>query len=349
MAAPADYWDTADLKALTAGGLVNEDVMQKIWDISRIPLPFTDRVGAGTADNSYTEWTEDALGAVNTANKVVSGADASGNNAAGGSRKGNHCQNSVKVVAVTERAQSTDQIGRADEYAYQLMMRQQELRRDVEAICLLNQASVADDNNATAGQSAGLPAWLTTNTQRGATGANGGFNTGTKLVAAATPGTARALSFAYIKTAVETAYLQNAESSVLMSVPQITRRLGEFILGNPTTAKVATPTANVQGSGDGVNQTAQGYINVLVTDFGTTLEIVPNRLQQESAGPRADLFILDPSKLGIAYLKNYQTKPLAKLGLSERSQISVDWCLTPYVEKAQAVIADLTPTATVVA
>lgn len=349
MAAPADYWDTADLKALTAGGLVNEDVMQKIWDISRIPLPFTDRVGSDTCDNSYTEWTEDALGAVNTGNKVVSGADVSTYNNAGGSRKGNHCQNSVKAVAVTERAQSTDQIGRADEYAYQLMMRQQELRRDVEAICLFNQASVADDNNATAGQSAGLPAWLTTNAQRGATGANGGFNTGTKLVAAATPGTARALSFAYIKTAVETGYNNNADQTVIMSVPAVTRRLGEFILGNPTTAKVATPTSNVQGSGEGVAQTAQGYVNVLITDFGTTLEIVPNRLQQETAGPRADLFILDPAKLAVGYLKNYVTKPLAKLGLSERAQISVDWCLKVYVEKAQAVIADLTPTATVVA
>jgi len=32
---------SSDLKAVAAGGLIREDVMNKIWDISKIPLPFT--------------------------------------------------------------------------------------------------------------------------------------------------------------------------------------------------------------------------------------------------------------------------------------------------------------------
>lgn len=351
MAAPADYWDTADLKALAAGGLVNEDVMQKIWDISHIPLPFTDRIGTDTADNSYTEWTEDSLAAPSLTNAVVSGADvAAPYNNAGGSRKGNQCQNSIKALAVTERAQATDNIGRRDEMAYQIMMRQQELRRDVEAIALSNQASVADDNNTTAGKAGGFSAWLTSNTSNGATGSNGGFNTGTKLVVAPTNGTVRVLSFAFIKTVVEAVYLNNGDISILMSVAQLIRRLNTFIISSPTTAAIATPTANVSGEGKPVNQTAQGYVNVLVTDFGTSLEIVPNRIQQlYNAGTACDVFLIDPARVALAYLKNYTAFPLAKLGLAERKELSVDWTVKVYAEKAHGVIRDINPTGTVTA
>ena len=37
--------DSFDLKSIAKGGVINEDVMQKIFDISKIPLPFTDLVG----------------------------------------------------------------------------------------------------------------------------------------------------------------------------------------------------------------------------------------------------------------------------------------------------------------
>ncbi len=354
MAAPADYWDTADLKALAAGGLVNEDVMQQIWDISRIPLPFTDRISSGPVSNSYTEWTEDGLEAPNINNAVVSGADAAGNDAKGGNRLGNHCQNSVKVLQVTERAQSTDQVGRSDELAYQLMMRQQELRRDVEAIMLSEQASVQDDNNTTAGKSAGFSAFLKSNTVNGATGADGGFNTTTKVVDAADPGDGAAASFGNLKDLIESVYLNNGNVSVLMSVPQVTRRLGEFLLTNASAAKVAVPTANVSGTAP-ANQVAQGYVDVLITDFGTTLEIVPNRLQQlynstdTAPVPVATLYLIDTANVGQGILKGYQTKPLAKLGLSERAQISVDWCLRVYVEKAHAAYRGILPTSAWVA
>lgn len=348
MAAPADYWDEADLKALTAGGFVNEDVMQKIWDISAIPLPFTDIAGTDKADQSYTEWTEESLADPDVTNAVVSGADASGNDARGGSRKGNHCQNSVKVVSVTERTQSTDVIGTDDEYAKQLMKRQQELRRDVEAICLTGQASVADNNNDTAGKSAGLSAWLTTNDSSGTGGSATGFNTTTKVVAAVTVGEARALTFEMIRTQVENVYLSNGDASVLMSVPQIIKRLNSFLLSSSGAPYRAQPTANISGSAP-TPQAASGFVNVMLTDFGFVLKLVPNRLQQvydsgdSTPEDAADVFLIDPSKVAIAFLKPYVTKPLAKLGLSERSQISVDWTLKVYVEKAHAVIRDIAP------
>ncbi len=148
--------DSADLKGVLRGGLIREDVMDKIWDISKIPLPFTDMIGSsGKVKNEYKEWTTDELAAPDTTNAVVDGSDASGNDTKTGARVGNHCQISDKVVRVSYRADASDTIGRAKELAYQLMRRQQELRRDVEAIALLNQASVADDGDTVAGKVGG--------------------------------------------------------------------------------------------------------------------------------------------------------------------------------------------------
>jgi len=352
----SEHWDAYDLKQLDAGGLINEDVMQRIWDISAIPLPFSDRVGRDTARNQYTEWTEDELNDPDLSNAVVSGSDATGNDARGGKRVGNHCQNSVKVVSVTERARGVDTIGRADEFSYQLLMRQRDLRRDLEAIAISNQASVEDNNNDTPGKTGGFSAWLTTNTDVGATGSNGGFNTTTKLVDAPTAGEARALSFATIKDVIESTFRSNGEPTVLMAVPGVIRRLNEFLLADSaSTGYRAKPTANVQGSGGRVDQTAQGFINVLVTDFGFTLEMVPNRIQQTyPSGDTtpvdvSDVFMVDPEFVAMAFLKPIVTHPLGKQGLADRSQISTDWTIKVYLEKAHGVIRDIDPTLAVVA
>jgi hypothetical protein len=69
--------DSADLKAATYKGLLREDVMSKIFDISRIPLPFTDLIGSDTHTNEYTEWTLDTLATPDITNAVVDGADTS--------------------------------------------------------------------------------------------------------------------------------------------------------------------------------------------------------------------------------------------------------------------------------
>lgn len=342
MAAPADYLDTKDLKDVQAGGLVREDVLAKIFDISDIPTPFLDMVGEGSFSNSYSEWIDDQLAAPNLNNAVVSGSDINPVTTATGARVGNHAQISTKGVSVTERVQHTDNIGRSDEMGYQTARRLQELRRDVEAIALSTQASVADDNNATAGKSAGLSAWIKTNDSFGATGASGGFNNGTKLVDAPTSGTARAGTYTMIRDQIEAVYLLGGNPTTLMSVPQITKRFSSFLF---TTPDAATPTANVSGT-EPASQVSQGYIDVFRTDFGFTVKIVPNRLQQAyGGGAKADVFLIDPEHVQVAYLYGYKVEPLAKLGLSHRKVLSVDWMLKCLLERAHAVIRDLTPTA----
>ncbi len=357
MAAPGDYLDVDDLKDVAAGGLVREDVLDMIFDISDIPTVFLDMIGTEGFDNSYSEWTEDKLAAPDTTNKRISGSDAnSANNkatVANAKRVGNHAQISDKLVIVTERGQAVDAIGRSDEMGYQTAQRMQELRRDVEAICLTGQGSVQDNGDDTAGQSAGAAAWITTNKDLGAAGAVPGFQTGTKLVTAQTAGGERALTWEMVATQIENVYKLGGNPSVLMSVPGVTKRLGRYLFSTPY---AAAPTANVNGSGAGVAQVSQGYIDTFKTDFGTLMQIVPNRLQQTylSIGTDPDpqvanVFGLDPRfwKLGLLY--GWKVDPLGKIGLSHRKLLHVDWMLKAYLERANFLIADIDPTLAVTA
>lgn len=339
--ATADYWSSADLKGIEFGGLINEDVMQQIWDISSIPLPFTDRMGSGSADNSYTEWTQDRLDPPNTSNASVDGQDAVGNDAKGGKRVGNQCQISTKQLQVTTRARESDSIGRGDELAYQVMMRQQECRRDVEAIMLTGQASQADDGDTTPGLSGGFNSWLETSTFRGAGGSDGGFSNG--IVAAPTFGTARPLTETLVRDAAQAVYELGGMPSVFMARPVVVRLLSEYMF--TSSARIATLDSDVgQNAG---SKTAQGSVNVFVTDFGVTLEMVSNRLQQQDTGTQSSAYIYDPAMVDIAFLHGYRTEALAKTGLADKRQIAVDWTLRVFNEEAHAVIADIDETAPV--
>lgn len=350
--------DSADLKGVAYGGLINEDVMQKIWDISKIPLPFTDRIGSGTCKNSYREWTTDKLQAPNTANAVVDGADITQNDtnpdetgavSADGEplRQGNHCQESVKAVKVSTRARNSDTIGKSDELAYQIMMRQQELRRDVEAIMLTGQASVADNGDAVAGKSAGIFAWLTVNSAKPADGVFGGFQTGTGLVTAYTPGTARALTETLVKDTVENIYTENGDPTTFMATPAVCRKFSEFLF--TSSARVATLMSDVgQSPMSGVK--AIGAVTEFVSDFGVVLDIVANRLQPNNGtASESHVLIFTPSMIAIDYLQGYRTEELAKTGLSDKRMMHVDWTLRVNTQRAHGAILDIDETAAVTA
>ncbi len=345
MADTVSLLTASDIDGRGYGGLLREDVMDKIWDISKIPLPFTDLIGTEKSTHPYKEWTIDTLASPDLTNAVKDGADTtSDNDQVLGYRNGNHHQISTKTVQVSTRSQSTNNIGRSNELAYQVMRRQQELRRDVEAIALSNQSSLADDGGTNAGTVGGLPGWLTTNVDKHGSTTGGGFSTTTGLVTKYTTGGTRALTETIIRNLMQTCYSAGGNPSVLMSVPALTRRFSEYLF--TSSARVATLMSD-QGK-SGAAATAVGAVNVFVTDFGT-LKIVPNRIQQLYSTTRCDVFLLDPSYLAFSYLKGYRTEELAKTGLADKRQMSVDWTLCVFNEAAHALAADIGSTTTVTA
>ena len=337
--------DGFNLKSALVNGLINEDVMQKIWDISKIPLPLSDMIGTDSHKNEYYEWTQDQLSQPVTTNAVIDGDDIDQDDTNLGVRVGNHSQTSVKEVKVSTRAIESDTIGRANELSYQVMMRQQELKRDLEATMLSNNPSVTG-TDVVAGQSGGLDAWLETNTiYAGGDGADGGFNTGTGIVDAYTPGTAAPLTETAVRDVAEEVYTEGGNPTVLMMVPKLCRRFSEYLF--TSSARIATLTSETGQSETA--STAKGSISVFVTDFGVVLDLIPNRLQQNVDTDVSTAFMLDPKHIRQSFLHSFRTEPLAKTGLSDKRLMSTDWTLVVTTEKAHGKISDIDNTAPVTA
>ena len=346
----ADSTDTYDLTQLAVGGTVREDVMAQIFDISKIPLPFTSRVGTSSHKAPLFEWPVDRLAAPNTANAVIDGSiGRAATRVETTSRIGNNSQISTKTVKVSTRANEVDTLAYTRELATQLASRGNELRRDVEAMALLNNANVIDTGDSgAAGETAGLEAWLDDEDELGATiydstagnpssyrdqsdgitsiggwtNQSGGIIPAVVYTAMATPA---AITEVAIKDVVERLYMNGADPTVLMARPSVIRRISEFMF--TSAARIATITN--QGDDGSAQRTASGSVNVMVTDF-SVLELVPNRLQPASGDgtPVGDTaFIFDPNFLSLSYLHGYRSYPLAKTGLMEEREIAVDWGL----------------------
>lgn len=346
--------DAAGLAAaLAAPGLIREDVVDQVYNLDEgIPTPFIDMVGGGSFKNVYSEWTENDLTAVDISNAVIDGADATGNDTNIGLRVGNRAQLSEKVVRISHAAEGVDSVGSVGKIAYQTSRRLMDLRRDMEAIALGRQASVVDNGSSTAGLTAGLAAWLQSNTVFGVGGSAGGFNTSTKIVDAPTEGTEIALAWSDIRDVILAIYSAGGASNgvlVAMSTPIVIRAIVTFLFSSAGAPYRATPTANVGGA-SAINQTAQGWIDVVLSDFGITLRLVANRLQQTyNTAASADLFLLDPVYLAVTSMGGFRTDMLAKTGHADNRMISNHWMTKVFREDANGMIADIDHTAAVIA
>ena len=340
--------DDFDLRSQAFNGLVNESVMQKIWDISKINLAFLDRISSDRVGNHFAEWTIDALSSPDVLNRNVDGADAGADDSVLGTRVGNFTQLLDKVVRVSMRARAVDTIGFADTLAYQVMRRQQEIRRDLNATMLENQASQADDGDAVPGILGGLPSWLETNTSRGVGGADGGFSAG--IVSAPTAGDSRGLTETLFRDLAQSIYEQGGNPSVAHSTPQMIRGFSEY--GFTDTARIARLQRNEQIDSGGA--TAVASVSIWLTDFDISLELVADRLQQvHDSGDIipvdvVDLFMYEPEFLMEGVLQGVQVVELATTGTAQNRQMINDTTLKVLNEAAHGVIADLNPLTAVV-
>ena len=333
--------DQTDLAGVDVGGVVREDVMDKIWMLDKFPLPLTDMCSSGTHGNQYTEYVTDELGTPATDNAHVDGIDVDQNDAVLGTRVGNYTQTALKEIKISTRANASNSIGRQGSLSYQVMRGQQRLKRDVEAQMCSQQASVAGDGNTAAGISAGIGAWIATNVITGTGGSTGGFNTTTSLIDAPTPGTALPLTEKGIRDVSQLVYEAGGNTEYLMCTPQVARLFSEYMFSS--SARIATMT-NDNASGTSA-MTAYGSSNVFITDFGQVLKVRDNRLQQPDDTNTSSMYFLDPKHLKQSFMRGYRTEPLAKTGLSEKRMISADYSLCVMNEKSQGAIIAIDETA----
>ena len=326
------------------GGVLNEDVLQQVFDISPTSLPLQERIGSESTSNPYTSWRIRDLAAPDPTSAEIDGSDSVADDTRVGTRVGNFHHIKRKKVKTSTLADASDTIGYSVEHTDQIMERQKELRRDVEAAKLYINPSREDDGSAVAGLSASISSWLTSNTNRGTAGADGGFGTTTpNIVDAPTPGNARAGTETMVRDMCEDIYTGGGDPTIAMGIPKLIRRLSEYMF----TASARIATLQSDTGQRAAAATAKGAVNVFLTDHDVVLEMIPNRnmttYTDAVATQVADLHILSPSFLREGILHGYRSDPLGKTGLSETSEITVAFTLKVLNEAAHGVISDLDP------
>jgi len=318
MAVTANTNETYDVST------IREDLAPALASISPTECVFMSTIGTRNVDNTYFEWSEVDLASA-ADNRALEGDTGLSNSAPTNAvRKGQYTQISTKVVEVSSTNQAVNGVADAQTVAKQVAYKLSEMKRDMEKMMLDNVAASAGASG-TARQTAGLPAFLTTNAARGSGGADGttsGTGTSGYVNAAATDGTARTLTEALLKGVIADCWDQGAEPSVVLC-------------GSSQKQTISTFTGNATRYKEAEDSKLNAAIDVYISDFGQ-LQIVPARHIRSR-----DVFVLDPSYAQVAYLQTAKQEPLAKLGLSERRLISAEYGLQITSEKAHGVIADV--------
>ena len=304
---------------------IREDLQDALVSISPTETPVMSAIGRKSVKNTYFEWGVVDLAAASGSNRVIEGEAAPGNDAPTNAiRQGNYTQISDKVVEVSDTANSVNGAGNAQTAAKQIAYKLKELKRDMEKMLTDNVAASAGASG-TARQSAGLPAFLRTNADRGTSGADGTTSGGGGagyVNAAATDGTQRTLTEALLKSVIASCWENGAEPSLV-------------VCGSSQKQTISTFTGNATKYKDITDKTLSAAIDIYVSDFGE-LQIVPSRFSRSR-----DVLVLDPNYARVAYLTQTTQKQLARTGHSDRRLISVEYGLQVDNEAAHGVVADV--------
>lgn len=305
-----------------------EDLQDKIYMVSPEKTPIVSAIRRFKATQRLHEWQRDTLATPNKDNAVVEGDDRTGTAASPTQRVANTVQLMDKVAIVADTQEKTKSAGRSSEMKYQISKRMVELKRDLEAMVLSNNAAV-QGNSTTARKSSGLGAMLYSNVSHGTGGSTAGHTTGLATVAP-TAGTARAFAEAQLKAVLQSIFTKSGEMPSIISLTPSHK--GVF-------SGFAGIAANRNEVKKGKQATIVGGADVYMSDFGE-LTVVPNYVQVDANANTA--FILNPEHAGIAYLGGFKSEPLAKTGHTQKELVSVEACLVVTAETAHGKIADLT-------
>jgi len=322
MAQPTNTFDTYDAKG------IREDLQDVIYDVSPEKTPVLSAIRRFKASNTFHEWQRDTLATPNKDNAVIEGDDRTGAALTPTERVGNYTQLFDKTVVTTTDVETVKKAGRQSERQYQKAKGMTELKRDIEASILSNNAAVAG-NSTTARKSGGLGVFLYTNALHNGAGATAAHTAGAPTTAI-TAGTNRAFTEALVKTAMQSVYNNSGEMPSILSLTPAQKSTFSNFTG------IALNRYEVKKSQQAV---IIGGADVYMSDFGE-LTVVPNYVQTTSA-PN-DAFILNPDFAGIAYRQDFKSEELAKTGHTNKDLLSVEACLVVTSEKAHAKIANLT-------
>lgn len=312
-----------------------EELADKIWMITPEETPFTALIGKTGVVSVHPEWQTDTLATPDLNNNQPEGSDWTFQLINPTTRVGNYTQISDKKIIISRTQDRTSKAGRKSEVAREIAKKGVELRTDMEAIALGNQASSAgaalDAANRTAGT---FRAWLVTNNSLGSGGSTGGFNSTTKVVNAATNGTQAPFTKTMLDTTILSTYNAGGNPDVCMMAPYVKQVFSKFMSdSNVAAQRFVTP----QSGQTKIVAAADEYLS----DFGL-ISMVPNRQMARAGATIArNVFLIDASKVSLGMFDDIQMVTPAKTGDAEKRVLVTEWTLLVNNEAAQGVIADI--------
>lgn len=336
--------------SLTANytGNVSNSLREQLSDIMTIidatETPVQANIGQVDVDNPEGyEWLVDGLNTVSAAG-VEDGFAFADITPGGGtdvtipSRRLSRCQIQVRAINISNRYEETDKAGRDSEISYQLALRSEDLKRDCESAITTNRTPVASASG-TPPLTAGIPTWIETNADYGATGSAGGLSG--REPTEGTAGTARALNESAFLDLVGGCYDEGGNPDMVVLGREAKQRFSQYMFGG--SARIATQYQD-QGRAPSAGLQVVGAVDFYVSDFGV-LAIVPDRFLNQNS----DMLILDTSLWEIGTFRGYQVQEMGLDGDRQRFFILHDFCLIARDEAGSALYADIDPTAAMVA
>ena len=306
---------------------IREDLTDRIHRVDVEDTPFMSSVGTTTSMNTTHEWQTRALNSVDTDNAKPEGQSTIRAASTSNVRLNNLCQISEKNATVSGTMEAVDKAGRDSEMAIQMADRTIELRKDMEAILLSNQARnpSASVGGETVRQLRGFEAWIRTNTSRGGGAGADPADPNVTPTTTATDGDQRAFTEELLLDTMEEVF--NSGGNVSMALMgSFNKRVASGFTGRDASQVMV-------GKGE-IRQAASLYDS----DFGV-IRLKPHRYMRSRT-----CLLIDPDNVKVAYLRKFKRFPLGQVGDGETRVILSEYTLEMSNEKAHGVVADLTTT-----
>jgi len=310
---------------------IREDLINAIYNVDPFKTPFLNMAKKTEARQTNHEWNTDALDSQDLSNNAVEGDQPSNKTLVATARRSNYCQISNKTIEISGTSQAVVAAGGSNKMGYQLLKKSKELKRDMEGILTYNRAKSVGTSS-TARLLAGLPCWLGTNTVFQTTGTTQGANPSTL------DGTATRTYNKNGSTAVTSVITEAMVKSMLQKVYSASGESPEYMLVSPTNKQNISAFA---GPGtrfiEVQDKTMQTAVDIYESDFGQ-IKMIPDIFLAQSG----DCYAINPNYVRCAYLRPFQTIPLAKIADADQKMLLVEYTLELGNEKAHGAIFDTT-------
>jgi len=307
-----------------------ESLADVISMITPEDTPIYSMIGKGKATAIKPEWSVDDL-AVPARNIREEGDDYTFGAVVAPTRLANFTQIFRKDWIISNTQETTAEAGNATKRKRTKLKRGVELRKDVEFSIVDTIASLGGSTR----QSGSLNSWLVTNTSRGSGGSNGGYNTGTGLTVAPTPGTQRAFTKVLTDIVMQSIYNNGGTPKNLVVSPYVKSVFVTF-MSDTNVANFRYDVNKYEGT-----RTIVGNADYYEGPFGR-VKVMPNRVMAGSATLARNAFFVDPDFMDWLWLRPIkEDTDVAKTGDAERGVLIGEGTLSVKNEKGLGVVADL--------